>query len=70
MIVHRPWVGKKYYGGFGSGSQRLAIVGHSHYWENDHDGVTIEVVESNAIDRGDQPFFNKIAGYFGYTNRI
>ncbi len=70
MIVHRPWVGEKYKTGFESSSQRLAIAGYSSYGDDDHEDVTVDTIALYAIDQGTIPFYNKIAGYFGYINRF
>ena len=71
MIAHEPWLG----GCYGTGlakqpNERIAIVGHSHYSdEQDHDRLTIDTVQSVVDGEKRHAFFTSIARWFGYQNQ-
>jgi hypothetical protein len=67
MVEHRPWVGK-HYSTIGIEGQRLAIVGHSHWGDDDSDGATEEVVSRVISGEWSISFFTSIRNYFGYDD--
>lgn len=70
MIVHKPWVGKKYLAE-GIKGQRIAIMGFSHHHnpdtEADNDGFTISTIQAVCEGTLVHPYFTKVKNYFDST---
>lgn len=68
-IEHEPWIGRNYADGIEG--QRLLIAGFSHYgsYSDGHAGAefTNYVMRTWAL-KGQIPFFNHIASYFGFAS--
>ena len=65
MIEHDPWIGSEYKRGIER--QRLAVVGFSHYCEEDEEETrdfTVETVQGVIDGRWNISFFNQIKKLF------
>lgn len=67
MVTHKPWVGDDYYTP-GLKGQKIAIVGHSHWYDEygDCDEKTCKVVSKVISGAYRIRFFTSIKNYFGY----
>jgi len=70
IVSHRPWIGPRFYDGLNG--QRFLLFGFSHYGfydegGRDDDEFTNFVMERWAL-KGEIPFFNAVASYFGFVD--
>ncbi len=67
MIEHLPWIGPDYQKR-GLNGQKVALVGYSHWADEDGNDFTEDTVEKIINGTWNISFFTNIRNYFGYDN--